>query len=72
LKRTYGGPYVAYRARVPRWWPRIGTPATPCPHRDLGRAMLVELHSPLIMVPAALKTMHLVLLGRLPHTMRLR
>jgi steroid 5-alpha reductase family enzyme len=71
LKRTYGAPYVAYCEGVPRWWPRIGTTATPCPHRGLRRALLTELHGPLIMAPAALKTLHVALLGWL-HAMLLR
>jgi len=71
LEHTYGAPYVAYCQDVPRWWPRIGTPATPCPHRGLRRALLVELQGPLIMAPAALKTLHVVLFGWL-HAMHLR
>ena len=71
LERTYGAPYVAYCEDVPRWWPRIVTPATPCLHRGLRRALLVELHGPLIMAPAALKTSHVVHLGWL-HAMLLR
>jgi protein-S-isoprenylcysteine O-methyltransferase Ste14 len=59
LARRYGEPYRRYLVEVHRWLPTWGRPVAPCGHRALHDALFAELHTPLIMGPAALKAMHL-------------
>jgi len=56
LSRHYGEPYRSYRAAVPRWLPRQRQPPA-CGHGGVGRVVRNELHTPLIMAPAALKAL---------------
>lgn len=44
LRGRFGAAYEAYRARVPRFWPRLGTPRAPRPW-DARRALRKE-HNP--------------------------
>jgi protein-S-isoprenylcysteine O-methyltransferase Ste14 len=52
----YGAAYRAYRHRVARWlpWPATGTDA--CHHRLSLRSLLAEAQVPIVLVPAAVKT----------------
>ena len=57
----YGASYLAYEGAVRRWLPRVARDrGASCPHRAVGRALLAELHTPLIMAPATLKALGLV------------
>jgi protein-S-isoprenylcysteine O-methyltransferase Ste14 len=67
LVRNYGEPYLRYLAEVHRWWPTRPRPAAQCGHRALRDAVYAELHTPLIMGPAALKALHLFSLAGLVH-----
>ena len=59
LALHYGDPYVGFLTRTRRWIPRRASDASfraePCSHDRLGAAMVAELHTPLIVVPALLK-----------------
>jgi protein-S-isoprenylcysteine O-methyltransferase Ste14 len=59
LARRYGEPYRRYLREVHRWLPAPRQPLAPCGHRVVAEALFAELHTPLIMGPAALKAMHL-------------
>ena len=67
LVRRYGEPYRRYLAEVPRWRPSWSASGEECGHRALYDAVYAELHTPLIMGPAALKTMNLLSLAGLAH-----
>jgi protein-S-isoprenylcysteine O-methyltransferase Ste14 len=59
LSLHYGKPYIDYLAESSRWIPHRDdqTPlrSQACRHDRLGRAIVAELHTPLILVPAVMK-----------------
>jgi protein-S-isoprenylcysteine O-methyltransferase Ste14 len=57
LVAHYGAAYARYAAAIPRWLPAPARGPS-CPHRAFGEAVLTELHTPLIMAPAAMKALY--------------
>jgi protein-S-isoprenylcysteine O-methyltransferase Ste14 len=58
LSAHYGVGYARYAARIPRWLPTRPASSRSCAHRAFGEAVLTELHTPLIMAPAAMKALY--------------
>jgi protein-S-isoprenylcysteine O-methyltransferase Ste14 len=65
LAAHYGPAYSRYATAVPRWLPARPAGGRSCPHWAVREAVLTELHTPLIMAPAAMKALQHIL-GRLP------